>query len=208
MKLHSSATPYDDGFTLVEVLIGLVLLALMTVVLAEAFGGLHQSQRLHNLRAREASVEPVETYLRRALVGLRPIRFMDGPASAPLLDARADRLTFISSHSPAGIYAGLYRVTWALVESELAGQFDLEERRVLHRPNTSDTDREQRTRLLKGIHAVTFRYFGAVPAAAPPVWREIWTSPAPPRLIAVEVLFPSSDPRRWHGVTVAVPTGG
>lgn len=201
----------ETGFTLLEVLIGLALMALIAALAAGALGGLAQTGKRQERHDRAASVEPVETYLRRLLADIRPVR--QGAATAALLAAETDRLSLISGYAPKGTIAGLQRVTLRLVGGSRAGRYDLEEVRTLHRdtlqPNGERRDGEVRTRLLADISALTIRYLAlGTPTAAgvaPPVWLDRWVNPAAlPRLIRIDIAFPPGDVRGWQTLDIAV----
>jgi prepilin-type N-terminal cleavage/methylation domain-containing protein len=196
-------TGHDDaGFSLVEVLIGLALMALIAALAAGALGGLARTGQLQERRDTAASVEPVEAYLRRLLADVRPVRV--GAAATPLLAAEPDRLSVVSGYVPKGAIAGLQRVSLRLVEGNEAGRFDLEEVRTLHRDGAG-RDGEVRTRLLTNLTGLSFRYLAAGTATGQTaVWLERWTSAtALPRLIRVDITFPQGDGRQWPPLDIA-----
>jgi general secretion pathway protein J len=200
------APTHEAGFTLVELLIGLALLALMTALMSGALSGVRQAQRSHDRRTVAASVEPAEAYLRHVLIDMRPIRQSGAPA-ASLIDARTDTLTFISGYSPPGGYGGLHRVTLSARATTTPNVFDLNETRALHRPNRTG-DAETRTRLLTNIAGIKLSYLGMPAQGTQPIWSETWTNPVQlPQAVAIDIAFPAGDTRRWAPLIVTIPAG-
>lgn len=196
----------DAGFTLLELLIGLALMALLTTLLIGALGGIRQAQRSHDRRTIEASTEPVEAYLRQVMADMRPVRSSTA-TTAPLIEGREDFLAFISGYGPPGGFAGLHRITLQLTQSTRSGLYDLEEVRMLHRPGRAGNG-EVRTRLLTGISGWRLSYLGAARQGQVATWGPAWASPAQlPQMVTLDIVFPADDPRRWTQLSVAIPAG-
>jgi prepilin-type N-terminal cleavage/methylation domain-containing protein len=189
----------QDGFTLVEMLIALVLLAMLTVVLLRSLDGVRQWQATAQQVASGDRREPTLAYMRRALSELRPLR--SNPADSQLIEATPQRLSFVTSHAPAGDYRGPTRVTWEFVASATrTATFDLNEVRHRHRPGSPPViEGEVRTRLLSGVGASAFAY-----ADGKGAWTPTWAVPLRvPSLVRVDL--GSATGRAPATIVVAIP---
>ena len=202
------------GFTLIELLVALTLVGLISVAL---FGGLRFGARvweeggLHS--ARLAEIETVQSLLRRQLAQVHPPvqqRVVEDGARAAAFAGEADGLRFVAplpSHIGIG---GLYAFDLAVSDEEDRQGLVLRWR--LYRPDETEpideSDGEARL-LLDGIEAAEFAYFGAWGSEDEPRWSDRWDEESRlPELIALRVVFPPGDPRRWPELRVAPKAAG
>lgn len=196
------------GFTLVELLVGLTLMALLSVIL---FGGLR-----FGVRAWEAGGEHVDRATRIEAVQAL-LRRQVGQARAPILpEADAgpvaafvggpDSLRFVAplpAHRGAG---GSYLFYLALRERGELSDLTLAWR--LFRPEQPADDLaapEEATMLLEGIAGIDLAYYGAADPEQPLQWWEAWDGAGGrPRLVRLRVEFPPGDPRRWPDLIIRV----
>jgi len=198
-----------QGFTLVELLVGLTLMALLSVIL---FGGLR-----FGVRAWEAGGEHVEQATRLDTVQ-NLLRQQVSRARSPELDAGADprpppafvggaeSLQFIAplpAHRGAG---GSY--LFYLTVSEGDGRSDLKLAWHLFRPEdlaAGDVPPDEETTLLEGIAGIELAYYGATDPEQPMQWWEAWDGAGGrPQLVRLRVEFPPGDPRRWPDLIIRV----
>jgi prepilin-type N-terminal cleavage/methylation domain-containing protein len=190
----------QDGFTLVEMLIALVLLAMLTVVLLRSLEGVRQWQATLQQAGTGQTLEPTLAYVRRSLSELRPLRI--SPADTQLIEAAPQRLSFVTSHAPFGDYRGPTRVTWEIVPAAgQAGIFELNEVRQRHRPGSQPAMQGAvRTRLLGGLGASSFAF-----ADAKGAWATTWNVPLRvPALVRLELGLGSGGAPVT--IVIAIPT--
>jgi general secretion pathway protein J len=203
----------EAGWTMVEMLVGLVLLSLITVLLTSSVNNSRRAIDQVQLRNGNVSVEVVGNYLRHALSEAQPIRPAAAAVDAPLIDARSRRLRLITSYAPAGQFGGLYVIDLDLAPNRGRAAYDLVETRTLYRPDPEPGMPEpvrpsSRTRLLPNVSGISFRYYGLRADQEAPDWSDGWSDPtALPQLIEIRVAFPAGDDRRWLPLNVALPVG-
>ncbi|MGC8475131.1 MAG: prepilin-type N-terminal cleavage/methylation domain-containing protein [Acetobacteraceae bacterium] len=166
------------GFTLIETLVALTVLALLSVVL---FGGLRAAQRMQDAgaaRARELRDIAAMHMILRGLIGdaaparrARQIAFVGAP----------ERLSFIAPMpAPLGL-AGTQRFSLGLVGQGRAGRLLL-----TFAPLDGDGP-ASRSLLLRGVRGIALRYFVA-PAGRPARWRRRWAAgPVLPLLVRLQL---------------------
>ena len=140
----------DAGFTLIEVLVSLVLLALLLALLA---GGLRYARSTWDATARldeVAAADMVETFLRARLAEAMPLyeQRKAGMVRA-LFSGAGDSMSFVAPapNGPAG--TGLYRYTLEAAAGAGAGQRTLVVRLAPHLPLLSDSALERPPRAVR-----------------------------------------------------------
>ena len=201
------------GFTLVELLVAMTLLAFLSITL---FGGLRFGARsweaVVGSSAERDAIASTQTFLRDRLGQLtRP-----GPAGRRRLanDADADdaglergpeRLEFVAPWLSALSLGGLYRFTlWH--EDTGDGRLMLSWQPAEADPEALDElgDLAGERVLLDGVTGLRLSYYGAVDEGDEPEWLDQWESPGtPPRLVRVDLAF--SDARLVWPVFVVAP---
>ncbi len=151
--------------------------------------------------------------MRHVLSEAQPIKQLHTAIDAPLIEASRDRLRLISAYTPAGQYGGLHQLDLELSPAGDGRGYDLVETRTLYRPDpepgASEPDRPStRSRLLRNVRGLAFRYYGTRGEGESPVWSDSWTDPTKlPELIEIQVGFSGSDDRRWLPFVVALAVG-
>ena len=197
----------EAGFTLVELLVAMTLLAFLSIML---FGGLRFGARSWEAVVKSSAerdrIASTQNFLRDRLGQLT----LPGPAELRQsggdggFDGGPERLEFVAPWLSALSLGGLYRFTlwhedagdgrlmlsWQPAE---AGPDELEE--------LGDLAGERV--LLDGVAEVSLSYYGAADENDPSEWRDQWENPAaPPRLVRVHLVF--ADARRvWPDFVVA-----
>ena len=198
----------EAGFTLLELLIALTLLAVTASLLVSAVGSARQALNVLDRRVAHGSVPAVQSVLRRLLAEARPDPDAVGhPNPNRAFTGETDRLAFVSGFVPQGQYGGLWRYEIALDAGEGAARTGaLVLTQWVVRPESPAAGAPLRTTITNGVDALRLRYFGAADKDDAPEWHDSWQHPSrPPRLVAVDVTFARTDGRQWTPLVVALP---
>jgi prepilin-type N-terminal cleavage/methylation domain-containing protein len=184
----------QDGFTLIEVLVSLVLLALVLAMLSGAVrfarGTWDAAARLD----REAGHDVAGSFLRARLGEAMPLfEPAEGGMVRVAFDGAGEELSFVAptQNGPAG--AGLYRFTLRVATG--GGARALSVNVTPYQPKAraqgaGDPIAEDHV-LVEDVKTLAFRYFGRAQLRAPPAWHEAW-----PRKDALPDLVELSVTRR------------
>ena len=186
------------GFTLVELLVSLVVLALISTALFTALRFSARSWRAGESRLVAASDEDaVRRFLRMRLAEAMPVAMPAGDrardrAREMVFRGDAAHLRFAAPMPHALGLGGIY--VFSLSPGERAPlMLDW----LLLRPDrlldVADGRERPRPLFATGIRAVRFRYFGSIDGRNEPEWTEIWESGDLPRL--VEIRFEAKEGR-------------
>lgn len=195
------------GFTLVELLVAMTLLAFLSVSL---FGGLRFGARSWEVVVDSSTerddIASTQTFLRDRLGQLvlpGPGRLGDFNEDGNL-NGGPEQVEFIAPWLSALSLGGLYRFTlW---------REDIDDGRLMLRWRPAEADPDaleelgdlagQRV-LLDGIAEFSLSYYGAADEDAEPDWLDQWENPdAPPRLVRVQLAFAEAG-RVWPVFIVA-----
>ncbi len=195
----------DSGFTLIEMLVALSLLALISSVLAASIGTARMALAFVERSAAVAPVQGTQAFFRSALAQARPIQ-RDGTSGSDLSFLGApSAMTFNTSYSPRAQFEGLYRIEIGFepsTDQRAGGELILTQTMV--RPLAGEDQvpppvARRRSRLLENVRSVEFNYFGALDDDGILRWRPTWVHlDKLPRLVAVDVQFGKTDTRRWQ----------
>ena len=168
----------QSGFTLVEVVLAMVLVAAMMLLV---YSGL--SFALRSWDAAEANGRRVaerrlaENFLRRELSELFPMRFKDPLQVKLAFEGAADRLRFVSARPPGIQMGGLSLVGIEMRDNREKRTRDLVMVRAM--PDDAATDfgpleRAESHLMLEGVDRVDFSYFGSENEFTEPKWADSW----------------------------------
>jgi len=188
----------EGGFTLIEVLVSLVLLALVLALLA---GGLRFARGTWDAAAKldeQAGSDIAERFLRARLGEAMPLyEHRTAGTVRVVFHGSGDALTFVAAapNGPAG--AGIYR--YALEVARSAGT----ERRALvvklapYQARQTEAGAEwasEQHELVRNLKSVAFRYFGRGELRAQPAWHAAWTrTDAMPHLVEMTIARDDSE---------------
>jgi general secretion pathway protein J len=196
------------GFTLVELLVAMTLLAFLSITL---FGGLRFGTRsweaVVDSSAERDDIASTQSFLRDRLGQVTlPGSARSGQSGEDgRLDGGPERLEFIAPWLSALSLGGLYRFTlWH--EDTGNGRLMLRWQPAEADPDALEDlgDLAGERVLLDGVAEFSLSYFGAADEDAEPEWLDQWESPgAPPRLVRVDLAF--ADARRVWPVFIVAP---
>lgn len=186
----TEANPDEAGFTLVELLVALALLALIAIFIGEGVAAIRAMVPFAGRIAAATEIAAVRDHLRRTIgeaVAVVPANEADALVGAP------DALRFFAPADPLLEAGGLNRIDLGL-EPGSAGRLDLVERRAIARG--AQTGAGVANVLLTDVAGLSFRFARAVVESGPPDWRENWHKDGLPALVSLEILLRPGDGRR------------
>ena len=196
------------GFTLVELLVAMTLLAFLSIAL---FGGLRFGARsweaVVDSSAGRYQIVSTQRFLRDRLgqVTLPGSARRGQPGEDGRLEGGPERLEFTAPWLSALSLGGLYRFTlWR--EETGNGRLMLRWQPAEADPEALEDlgDLAGERILLDGVAEFSLSYYGAVDEDAEPEWLDQWENPdAPPLLVRVDLAF--ADARRVWPVFIVAP---
>lgn len=193
------------GFTLVELLVALGLMALISIAL---FGGMRFGIRAWETGAQRIDqatrIELAQSLIRRQLSQAKlPSNKPNG--SPPAFVGEADRVVFLApSPRPDDIGTD---VQFALAEStarhrsQLALTWTSPQTAVSGEPPSNP----EGATLLEDIASVEFGYYGAADPQRPAQWWDRWDDThGLPILVRLRLTFPKGDERRWPDLIIHI----
>jgi general secretion pathway protein J len=199
----------EDGFTLIELLVGLSLMALISVLL---FGGFHFGLRaweVGGMRLEQMNDADLAQGLLRRLLSQAYLASVQEPGKprAPLSTFRgtARELMFVAPLPANRGIEGQYAFTLTTEPTDRTVRLVLRWHLYRADETTAETGAlAGSAEILKNIASIRFAYFGQTSRGTRPQWVESWADMlGPPKLIALHVEFPSSDPRIWPELIIA-----
>lgn len=180
------------GYTLIEVLVGLAILALAAALLSSSFGFGRRAWEVARKSEKDASIEAVQRLLRQLLGEVKPSAFVGGGKRVVGLRGQRDSADVVVERRGFTELGGLYQ-TWIGVRPGKGGLSDL----LLNQRRAGEPVRAEEGRLLLGgVASVEFSYFGRQEIEAPQ-WFDEWHREELPQLIAIRIRFGPGDERNW-----------
>ena len=202
--LHAPTTGRDAGFTLVELLVSLVIIAaLSAMVMAGANLGFQTAGQARKRGTGNASVITSQTVLRDRIESMVPgIRF---EFTRQIADVRGEAaiFSFFAPAAPAERPASLTR--YRLIRSSdgelvLFSLSDVSSRANPYAPGQAAWTPQV---LLTNVERLELAYFGTMPGDNQRRWRDRWIERGtPPELVRVRVAFYPGDRRSWPDLVV------
>lgn len=191
------------GFTLMELLVALAVLAMAAGLLVAALGGASAALPLAQRPQRDESVIAAQRILRARLERMTPVVRMD--STEQIVDARGYPRQFGFAAPPldrAGPGA-LQRFRLMLTSTGdlvLFSASGLDDSIDLNDPSLVGW---QATKLLGGVRDIDLAYYGADRLDPDERWQQFWIDRAqPPALVRVRLRFDDGDRRRWPDLVV------
>jgi general secretion pathway protein J len=193
----------QDGFTLLEVLVALLVLGLLVLGLSQGVRtslDLRQAQmrRLGNMAELDAAQRLLRTVLSRLPLSPDGNR-MVGSKTAPGFSGEAERIKFVGD-LPTGLGPNR-RADMSL--SVQNGRLVLAWTPHLHEQSLAPPAPPAETALLHGIEKVDLAYWATPAGGQTPGWQSRWAESEPPALIRLRLAFGETDRRRWPDLIVA-----
>jgi general secretion pathway protein J len=167
------------GFTLIEVVLAMALLAAIMVLLYSGLTFALRSWDAGDANGRRVADQRLgENFLRRELTEMFPMRWKDPTTVKFAFEGEEDHVRFVSPRPPGIQQSGLALVSLELQEVEGSRARNLVMRRAL--PNDEATDfgplaKAEPAILLTNVDSIAFSYFGAENDFAEPKWTESWS---------------------------------
>jgi len=188
----------QNGFTLLELLIGMVLLGMMLTLL---FGGLRLGSRSWDSGDQRADasaqLRAIQSFIRRELGQALPLRWKSQADTRLAFEGTSDTLKFVAPLPAQASVGGLYLLGLELENSD--GGQRLIMKRVLTDPATKDfssLEQGEKSVLADHVEKMTIAYFGSATAEGEPGWQEKWDDPQRlPLLVRIQVEL--KDGRNW-----------
>ncbi|MGF1614998.1 MAG: prepilin-type N-terminal cleavage/methylation domain-containing protein [Gammaproteobacteria bacterium] len=216
MILGTSATPTPNryrhrGFTLVELLVGLTLLAVITLVLYSAFWlSLRSWEAAATHREQAEDMRLAVGFLQRYLSKAYPLLLREDTAHRLQFEGTERRLRFVTDMAPHLGTGGLHAFVVEFTENSDGGSLVVT-RTLLH-PDLDPMEAAQFTQravLARRIGEARFAYFGALSddraaqGDLPERWHAHWTDARRlPKLVSLAVTPDAAQP--WPELVVAL----
>jgi general secretion pathway protein J len=197
---------HEQGFTLVELLIAVTLLALLTTLV---FGAMRYAARAWAATDRRAvaaaDLSAVQAVFRHAIAGAYPAFASADPTDREIAFDGAGQWLALVAPLPAAIASGVEAQQRFFVEGEgrpralvMGWRFDL--------PSSDEASPlpENRVRLLDHVRALRFAYYGAPDPSQAPGWWQRWSGYTRlPELVRVHIERDDPALPQWPDLDVA-----
>ncbi len=194
----------DAGFTLVELLVSLAIVAVLSgMVLAGVQLGFQTAAQARARGAGNAAVITAQTVLRDRIEALVPNTRYE--FARPIADVRGDgtRFSFFAPAAPAQRPASLTRYRLARSEEGQLVLFALADTAAGVDPYAPGTAGWTPQVLLTNVERLEIAYFGTLPGDATRDWRSRWIERGqPPELVRIRVTFFDGDRRQWPDLVI------
>jgi general secretion pathway protein J len=194
------------GFTLLELIVALLLLALMAAVMVGSVSLSARSWDGGEAKATEvAEMRQTQEFLRSQLSAQYPQRVKKAVDLPLMFAGDRDEIRYAAALPPRVVDGGVYFFRLALARAGTANELVLE--RVIPEPDAAvlpSFDKPERSVLARGIAELRIGYFGRDPnaqAADAPTWRDRWEDRQRlPELVRIEVKPERGPP--WPALVV------
>jgi general secretion pathway protein J len=188
---------HTRGFTLIEVLVSVALMALIaTILIASLQLGGHSWQRVTRAAENTEDIAQAQAFLRERLATIYPNESATPSLLAPgTLVSDGSTLEF-SGFSPTALADGITRYRIA-VDTSGTGTLEIRSHRDGYDSVSTQASDWSHESLLSHVSLIAIQFWQQspdVPGHWVPNWRD---SKELPGLIRVDVTFPSNDSRRW-----------
>jgi general secretion pathway protein J len=201
-------TDPEGGFTLLELLVSLVLLALILSFVGGALRFGARAWEAAGALDRGASMGAVRTFLEQRLAEAMPVYERDEAGRVRIaFSGQPQQLSFVSPSARGKAGAGLYRFSLNLqpVDRDARSGTAVALEQSLYQPEVGQVVAapEDGQVLLGDIAGIELRYYGRKEARSPAAWHSQWTrADALPELVEISVLLREQDARTWLPLVV------
>lgn len=187
----------QSGFTLIEVLIGITLLAMLGTLIANGvrLGGRAWTDAERQTANRDEMVQ-LQNFFRRTIGGARPTFASDNPRDLTVVFAGDATTLSVMAPQPGSQYGAWVNHRFTVERQGAARALSV----TLQRDPMSTADR---VLLLDHVSDVRFAYFGSPGAGEPPSWRDDWMNRSRlPDLVRVAIVRDNPRLRAWPELVV------
>ncbi len=193
----------QKGFTLLELLVGMVLLGLILTLL---FGGLRLGARSWDSGDKQiddsAQLRAIHGFMRRELGQVFPLRWKNEVDTRLAFAGEPNTLKFVAPLPVQVSVGGLYSLGLELEQGETGQRLIM--KRALFDPAAKDfssMEQGEKSVLTDHVENMAIAYFGATTAGNKPGWQERWDDPQRlPLLVRIRVKL--NDGRDWPDLVV------
>jgi prepilin-type N-terminal cleavage/methylation domain-containing protein len=195
----------EQGFTLVETLLALALLALMSAYAVSAIRIMRNVDRLELRISERAEIEAVQRHLITVVSDARTAFEQARTAAALHLfqggSGGFDLISVLDDHLERG---GLYRARYYVDAEKRTLMLSY---KLLRGDDAAAAAND--VALLSNVKELQVRYFGTPGPGAAAAWTADWSvRDRLPQLVEIAVVFEDGDNRRWPLLLVNTQTGG
>jgi general secretion pathway protein J len=190
----------QGGFTLLEVLVAITVLALLMLGLNQGVRSGFAFWSAQSRRTGEvAELDATARVLRALLTGIPTRPAAAGAAQVSIaFEGHADRLTFVGDLPTGFGDSRRASITITLRGNRMVLAWTPHRHELGGAPPTTPAEVE----LISGVQNLEFAYWGVLGGGAPG-WLAEWTSPALPELVRIRLRFDKADGRRWPDLVAA-----
>lgn len=188
------------GFTLLELMVSVALLAVIITVISGAVRLSCRSvdlgeRKIESLQRQRMSLAIIDAQVQSGF----PLPREDHGVKVLDFEGKRDMLRFASNYSIWDGERGFVQVTYRVVQTDKG-------KRVLYASeNTVGVENRKETKLLEGFDEIYFAYFFMDPATHEPTWTDLWTDDrAMPQRIAVNMTRGGTK----YSLIIPIRTGG
>jgi general secretion pathway protein J len=187
----------QQGFTLLEVLIALVLLGLLLAALGQGVRfGLRTWELQGKATSRSDALEATDRSLRLLIESMEP----GGIGSQSSVKGSRDRLSFVGALPAAVAIDRRAEMTLLLADH---GRLLLRWRPHRHDRPFGPPPAENDALLLDGVEKLELAYWRPATQGLKGGWVDEWSQSGLPGLVRIHLEFGQTDPRRWPDIIIA-----
>jgi general secretion pathway protein J len=197
-QIHGRA----EGFTLLELLVAVSLVALLSVLL---FGGLRIGLRSADAVDHRvdhiAQIALAYDFMQNELVDARPLPTQPGALRSPIdFTGETDRLSFVAV-PPDDVALGGFQLFRIALQGQGQNRRLVVFWQQIERGAPAEPTMVRPSVLLDGVMSVEFSYFGMVDRNRPPEWLDHWTDMLTlPQLVRLRIAMAD----HWHAPDLIV----
>lgn len=196
----------QTGFTLVELLIGLSLLALIVAALSGSLRlGLAGQERVVAGAERLEELRLSHALLRKQITQARPVSWIGDRNTVAAFDGDQSAVSFLGVFPNSQLDLSLHQIAIRLNGQDLV---------IERRPTSGEEqffrfgENTARDVILSGVKAITISYYGVQGEQTAPSWHSRWNGqPGLPQLVRISAQFNDTSRTPWPDLVVAPKIG-